>query len=67
MRSEVMEPPFLTSTLDGVSGELHSPAALRPAEEPPVPIGLEAGWAPGASLDGVEKRNVEPVSFHYTG
>jgi hypothetical protein len=29
-----------------VSGQLHAPAALLPEEEPPVPIGYEAGWAP---------------------
>jgi hypothetical protein len=29
-----------------VSGQLHSQAALPPGEEPPVPIGQEAGWAP---------------------
>jgi len=30
---------FLTSEIDGVSGQLHAPAALLPREEPPVPIG----------------------------
>jgi hypothetical protein len=29
-----------------VSGQLYAPAALPPGEEPPVPIGYEAGWAP---------------------
>jgi hypothetical protein len=29
-----------------VSGQLHVPAALPGEEEPPVPIGYEAGWAP---------------------
>jgi hypothetical protein len=29
-----------------VSGQLHAPAALPPGKEPPVPIGLETGWAP---------------------
>jgi hypothetical protein len=29
----------LTSALDGVSGQLHAPAALFPGKEPPVPIG----------------------------
>jgi len=28
-----------------VSGQLHVPAALYPGKEPPVSIGLEAGWA----------------------
>jgi hypothetical protein len=29
-----------------VSGQLHAPAALPPGQEPLVPIGQEAGWAP---------------------
>jgi hypothetical protein len=29
-----------------VSGQLHSLAALPPENDPPVPIRLEAGWAP---------------------
>jgi hypothetical protein len=29
-----------------VSGLLHAPVALPPGEEPPVPIGQEARWAP---------------------
>jgi hypothetical protein len=28
-----------------VSGQLHTPAALPPGKEPPVPIAQEAGWA----------------------
>jgi hypothetical protein len=30
-----------------VSSQLHTPTALPPGKEPPVPIGQEAGWAPG--------------------
>jgi len=30
---------FLTLALDGVSGQLHGPAALLPGKEPPVPTG----------------------------
>jgi hypothetical protein len=30
---------FLTLALDGVSGQLHAPAALHPGKEPLVPIG----------------------------
>jgi len=37
----------LTSALDGVSGQLLSPAALSPEKEPQVSIEQEAGWAPG--------------------
>jgi hypothetical protein len=29
-----------------VSGKLHDPAALPPGKETPVPLGLEAAWAP---------------------
>jgi hypothetical protein len=29
-----------------VIGQLHAPAALPPGKKPPVPVGLEAGWAP---------------------
>jgi hypothetical protein len=57
-----------------VSGQLHAPAALSPGKEPPVPIGQEAGWAPRAGLDDVEKRKfltlpgleLRPVASHYT-
>jgi hypothetical protein len=38
--------PFLTPALDEVSDQLHAPTALPPRKEPPVPIGIEAGWAP---------------------
>jgi hypothetical protein len=31
-----------------VRGQLHAPAALLPEKDPPVPIGLEARWAPEA-------------------
>jgi hypothetical protein len=40
-------PQFLISALDEVSDQLHAPAALPTGKEPPVPIGYEAGWAPG--------------------
>jgi len=30
-----------------MSGQLHTPAALPQGKEPLVPIGWEAGWAPG--------------------
>jgi hypothetical protein len=29
-----------------MSGQLHATTALHPGEEPQVPIGWEAGWAP---------------------
>jgi hypothetical protein len=31
-------PPFLTSALDKVFGQLHAPAALPPGKEPPVHV-----------------------------
>jgi hypothetical protein len=37
---------FLTSALDGVSGQRHAEAALYPGKGPPVRIVQEAGWAP---------------------
>jgi hypothetical protein len=37
---------YLTLALDGVSGQLHAPAALPPGKKPLVPIGQEAEWAP---------------------
>jgi len=36
---EIQLHAFLTSALDGVSGQLHAPAALPPEKEPPVPTG----------------------------
>jgi hypothetical protein len=50
-----------------VSGQLHAPAALPPAIEPPVPIEQEAGRAPGPDrallpLPGIEIPAVQPVA-----
>jgi len=39
-------PPFLTSALDEVSGQLHASAALLPGKEHLVSIGWDFGWAP---------------------
>jgi hypothetical protein len=36
----------MTSTLDGMGGQRHAPAAFIPGEDP-VPIVQEAGWARG--------------------
>jgi len=38
-----------------VSGQLHASAALPQGKEPPVPIGLENGWATEASLKAMAK------------
>jgi hypothetical protein len=37
-------PKFLTSTLDGVSGQPHAWPALSQGEQPPIPNVYEAGW-----------------------
>jgi hypothetical protein len=51
-----------------VSGQLHTPAALPPGKEPPVPTGQEAGWAPEPvwktwrnvlTLSGLELRHLD--------
>jgi hypothetical protein len=61
----------------GVSGQHHAPAALYPAEGPPVPIGQEAGWASEPVwMQRLEEKSsasvgdrtpvVQPVVRHYT-
>jgi hypothetical protein len=55
---------FLTSALDGVSGQLHAPAALPKGKKPPVPteygdwVGIKAG------LDVFPFRDSNPWSFN---
>jgi hypothetical protein len=60
-----------------VSGQLQTLAALPPEKEPLVPIGYEAGWAPGRVWTPwsirkflVPARNqtpaIQPVACHYT-
>jgi hypothetical protein len=44
-REEYSSCSFLTSAVDGVSGQRHSPAAFYLRERTPVPTGMEAGWA----------------------
>jgi hypothetical protein len=41
----------------GVGGQCHAPAALPPGKDP-VPIVLEAGWAPG--LAWMDVKNLAP-------
>ena len=38
----------------GRGGQRHTPAVLSPGKDP-VPIVQEAGWAPGAGMDGCGK------------
>jgi hypothetical protein len=54
---------FLTSALDGVSGQRHTPAALCPEERTPVPIVQEAGWTP----EPVWTQTIEEKSFAPAG
>jgi hypothetical protein len=59
-----------------VRGQLHALAALLQDKEPPVPIGLEAGWAPELVRTlcrrvkswpaGNRNRAVHPVARRYT-
>jgi hypothetical protein len=51
--------PPLTSVLEEVSGQLHASAALPLRKSPPVPIELDAGWAPGLVCVGVLYANTE--------
>jgi hypothetical protein len=43
-----------------VSGQLYVPANISPGKEPPVPIGLEAEWAPVAVLTLWRRENSCP-------
>jgi hypothetical protein len=54
---------FLTSALDGVSGQRHAPAALLPpGKGPPVPIVQEAGWAPESVwTQGLAEKSFAPA------
>jgi hypothetical protein len=48
------------------SCQLYAPPALPPGIEPPVPIGLEAGWAQSqCGRCGVEK-NLQPLAGNGT-
>jgi hypothetical protein len=62
-----------------MSGQLHAPIALPPGKVPPVPIGLEAGWAPELIWTTWRSENfcphqdsnsdpsvVQPVASRYT-
>jgi hypothetical protein len=56
MGSGGIAPPFLTSTLMKVRGQLHAPAAIPQGKESPMPLG---GWVgPRAGLNAVEKRMI---------
>ena len=65
---------FLTTTLEGVRGQRHAPAALYLRERPGTPC--TGGWVgPRTGLDrcgksrpppGFDRRTVEPVVIRYT-
>ena len=50
----------MTSALEGVGGQRHSPAAFTPRKEP-VPIVQEAGWALGPVWIGAENHAPTPI------
>jgi hypothetical protein len=54
---------FLTSALDGVSGQRHAPAALYTRDRTPAPIGWEAGCA----SELVWTQRLDDKSFSSTG
>jgi len=43
-----------------VSGQFHTTAALLAGEEPPIPIGEDAGWDPEPPERGGKEKNSEP-------
>jgi hypothetical protein len=71
---------FLTSVLNGVSGQLHAPPALSPGEETLGTFSLGGRVSPWAGLDAVKMRKisrpcrksnpdsstVQPIARHYT-
>ena len=64
----------LTSTLDGVGGDLHAPATLPPGKETRYPLYRRLGGPQGRSgrvrkispLPGFDPRTVQPVASRYT-
>ena len=71
-RVEVYLYSFLTTELEGVRRQRHAPAALYPGKDP-VPIILEAGWAPKSVLmfaenlasTGIGSQTVQAVAVRY--
>jgi hypothetical protein len=73
---------FMTSALDGVSGQRQARVALYPrGNDPPVFIGHEVGWAPEQVLtqrleeipschcrgSNLDRPIVQSIARHYTG
>ena len=57
----------MATTIEGVRGQRHAPAALYSREDP-VPIVQESCVGPRARLDwcGFDPRTVQSVASHYT-
>jgi hypothetical protein len=64
---------FLTSALEGVCGQHHTPAAFTSGKDP-LPIVQEAGWAlepvwigaENLAPPGLDPRTFQPVASRYT-
>jgi hypothetical protein len=55
---------FLTSELDGVSGQLHAPATLPRGKSPPYPLDRKLGGSQSRSgRDGEEKNSQPPLGI----
>ena len=57
---EVLLSSFLMSTVVGVYGQLHVPAALLPREESTVPTERDAGWVPAPVWTFGEEKFINP-------
>jgi hypothetical protein len=53
--------PILTSALDGVSGQLHVPAALLQGKEPHFPLDRRLGGPQSRSGRCGEEKNLTPA------
>jgi hypothetical protein len=54
-------PPFLTSALDGISGQLHAPAALFSGKEPPYSLDKRTDGPHSRSGRCGIKKNITPA------
>jgi hypothetical protein len=57
---EVLLHSFLMSTVVGVYGQLHVPAALLPREESTVHIERDAGWVSAPVWTSGEEKFINP-------
>jgi hypothetical protein len=56
--SEGIAPPFLTSALDGVSGQFHAPAALLPGKDPQYQLDRRRGGLQSRSGRCGDEKNL---------